>query len=69
VDTVGFLGLGITLLCAGVIVFSLYTGRVPARCPVPALDRQEAPIGFWFTIFTYAVAAVAGALLATSFIG
>ncbi len=68
-DTVGFLGLGATLLCTGVIVVSLYTGRVPARWPVPALDRQNASIGFWLTIFTYAVAAVTGALLPTSFIG
>ena len=68
-NIVGFFGLATALLCAGVIAVSLSNGKVPARWPVPELDRRLSPIGFWLTIFGYLVGAVMGALLANKFIG
>lgn len=68
-DIVGFFGLAAALLCAGVIVMSLCSGRVPARWPVPALDRHSAPKAFWTMILIYAAGAMMGGLVASMFIG
>jgi hypothetical protein len=67
-ETVGFIGMAAALLCAGVILVSFSTGRVPARWPRSSIDRRSAPIGFWIMIFVYATGAIMGALAASKFI-
>ncbi len=69
VDTVGFFGLAAALLGAGVVVFSLSTGRVPARWPRPPFYRSAEPFGFWLMLCLHAVGAIMGGFIAGKFIG
>jgi hypothetical protein len=66
-EFVGTLGVIVALVCAGVIGFSISEGQVPARgWNRPPINRQEAPIKFWFTILTYADGTLMGSVAALS---
>lgn len=67
-ETVGFLGLAAALICTGVVIVSLFSGRVPARWPVPSLYRRSTPKSFWMMIVIYAAGAIMSGLLASQFI-
>jgi len=60
---VNWFGAAILAICGFHLACGMFTGRIPARWPTFAADRDSNPTSFRFYMAVYGIGAIAGAVI------